>query len=316
MAAERLPVRELGRTGLQVTQLGYGALDLGGGSWGRGATDEQASAILNAVLDAGINFIDTSPDYGESEELIGRHIAGRRSEYYLASKCGCPVAVEPVEGTLRHVFTRENIVAGVDQSLRRMKTDHLDLVQFHGSPSQHELEENGTIETLRGLQGQGKVRFIGASSELPNLADHIAMGVFDEFQIPYSALQREHETAITQAALAGAGTVIRGGVARGAPSEEKNWAPRMIGTREDRGRNAWEQAGLDDLRGAMSRMEFTLRYTVSHPDLHTTIVGTVSPEHLRDNVEAVRAGPLPPDVYAEAQSRLAAAGSTPAEPSS
>ncbi|MCH8200224.1 MAG: aldo/keto reductase, partial [Chloroflexi bacterium] len=84
-----LPKRTLGRTGLEVTILGYGARELRGAErGGRQTSEEAAGRILNAVLDAGINFIDTSIDYGPSEELIGRHISHRRDEYYLASKVG------------------------------------------------------------------------------------------------------------------------------------------------------------------------------------------------------------------------------------
>src|SRR6058998_384513 len=120
-----LPKRELGRTGLQVTMLGYGAMELRGALRGRDVTEAQAETILRAVLDAGINYIDTSIDYGESEERIGRYIASRRSEYYLASKCGCPVG--EVGGTRApHVFTGENVIAGVEQSLRRLQADYLD----------------------------------------------------------------------------------------------------------------------------------------------------------------------------------------------
>ena len=84
-----LPKRTLGRTGLEVTTLGYGAMELRGAPRGRDVSEEQAERILNAVLDAGINFIDTSIDYGVAEERIGRYISHRRSEYFLASKCGC-----------------------------------------------------------------------------------------------------------------------------------------------------------------------------------------------------------------------------------
>ena len=90
-----LPRRQLGRTGLQVTRLGYGAMELRGAPRGRDVTDSQAETILTAVLDAGINYIDTSIDYGVSEERIGRYIGHRRSEYYLASKCGCLVGAAP-----------------------------------------------------------------------------------------------------------------------------------------------------------------------------------------------------------------------------
>ena len=297
-----LPTRELGRTGLQVTTLGYGAMELRGGSRGREVSPADAGAVLNAVLDAGINFIDTSIDYGMSEELIGEHISHRRSEFYLATKCGCPVNQPPPKAGERwqHIFTRENIVAGVEQSLARMRTDYIDVLQFHAGPSQEVLEEHGAVETLRELQREGKVRFIGMSSTLPNLADHIEMGVFDAFQIPYSSRQRQHEAVITEAAGAGAGTIIRGGAARGAPSE---------GRQSGNAWELWERAGLDDLLGGMSRMEFVMRFTLSHPDLHTTIVGTVNLDHLRDNVEALLAGPLPEEVYAETKRRLAAAAS-------
>jgi aryl-alcohol dehydrogenase-like predicted oxidoreductase len=85
------------------------------------------------------------------------------------------------------------------------------------SPSRAQMEEGGTVETLVELRDEGKVRFIGMSGILPHLTDHIAMDVFDVFQIPYSALQLEHEDLITAAAARGAGTLIRGGAARGAP---------------------------------------------------------------------------------------------------
>src|SRR5215471_14210476 len=90
-----LPTRTLGRTGLQVTQLGYGAMELRDAPRGRPIADDQAERILRAVLDAGINYIDTSIDYGLSEERIGRYIGDRRGEFFLASKCGCAVASEP-----------------------------------------------------------------------------------------------------------------------------------------------------------------------------------------------------------------------------
>jgi aryl-alcohol dehydrogenase-like predicted oxidoreductase len=208
-----LPRRQLGRTGLDVTMLGYGAMELRGAPRGRDISEGQAETILNAVLDAGINYIDTSIDYGVSEERIGRYIGHRRDEYFLASKCGCLVGAPPAPRGERspHVFTRENITGGVEQSLKRMKTDHLDVVQFHSSPSAQTLEDNGAVEVLVDLKSAGKVRYIGMSATFPHLKDHIAMGIFDVFQIPYSAVEREHETAIAAASAAGAGIVIRGG---------------------------------------------------------------------------------------------------------
>src|SRR6266516_2059994 len=173
-----LPKRELGRTGLRVTMLGYGAMELRGVPRGREVTEAQEETILHAALDAGINYIDPSIDYGLSEERIGRYIAHRRAEYYLASKCGCLVGAPPAPRGERgqHVFTRDNVVAGVEQSLARMKTDYLDVVQFHSSPSRQTLEEHGALEALLELRAAGKVRFVGMSGTLPHLIDHIAMG--------------------------------------------------------------------------------------------------------------------------------------------
>ena len=130
-----LPTTTLGRTGLEVTNLGYGAMELRRAA----AQGTDVGDLLNRVLDSGINFIDTSPDYGPSEELIGEHLSSRRDEFYLASKCGCVVdgSSPPARGIPAHEFTPETIRAGVEQSLRRMNTDHLDLVQFHASPSRH-----------------------------------------------------------------------------------------------------------------------------------------------------------------------------------
>jgi aryl-alcohol dehydrogenase-like predicted oxidoreductase len=313
-----LPTTQLGRTGVEVTRLGYGSMELRGGQgMGPPVDDDAAARLLNAVLDAGITMIDTSPDYGLAEERIGSAISGRRDEFFLASKCGCPVDAPPGSP---HVFTPENIRAGVEQSLRRMQTDRLDLVQFHASPSRSTLEQHDSIAALQELQREGKVRFIGMSGVLPELPDHISMGVFDAFQIPYSAVEREHEDLVSVAATAGGGTIIRGGVARGVPGSDKvgqqfnlenipeerhATVERMRATYARRERK-WEQAEaeLADVLEGMSKMEFLLRFTLSHPHMHTTIVGTANPNHLAANVAAAAKGPLPPDVYAEAKLRL------------
>jgi aryl-alcohol dehydrogenase-like predicted oxidoreductase len=132
---------------------------------------------------------------------------------------------------------------------------------FHGSPSIQTLEEHGALDK-----------------------DHIAMGMFDVFQISYSALQREHEAVIGMAADGGAGIVIRGGAAKGAPSEEKQEGSQWA---------RWQQARLDDLLEEMARMEFILRFTFSHPEMDTNIVSTINPTHLQANIRALLKGPLP-----------------------
>ncbi len=299
--------RALGRTGADVTILGYGAMELRGQPRGPRIDDVDAGRLLNAVLDGGINLIDTSPDYGRSEELIGRHIGHRREEFFLASKCGCPLEF-PTDAPppYPHDYSPANVRADVEQSLRRLRTDRLDLVQVHMSPSVAELTDNRTVETLTELRDEGKVRFIGMSGILPNLPGHIAMDVFDVFQIPYSALQREHEDLITEAVSTGAGTLIRGGAARGAAADDKNWSTGPIGLAAQESQRRWQVSGVEDLLAdsGMSRMEFVLRFTLSHPGLSSTIVGTANPAHLEGNIAVAERGPLPGGLYEEARKRL------------
>ena len=296
--------RSLGGTGANVTILSYGAMELRGRPRGPEITDEDAGRLLNEVLDSGINLIDTSPDYGRSEELMGIYIGHRRDEFFLASKCGCPIEF-PADAPppYPHDYRPGNVRADVEQSLRRLRTDHLDLVQVHMSPSRATLEENSTVGTLKDLQAEGKVRFIGMSGMLPDLPDHIAMGVFDVFQIPYSAVQRDHEELITRAADAGAGTFIRGGAARGAASEDKNWQTGPLSQDPHVGQRNWETSGIAGLlsEAGMSNMEFILRFTLSHPGLLTTIVGTSNPAHLASNIAVAQKGPLPADLYEKAK---------------
>lgn len=289
----------LGRTGLQVTRLGYGAMEIRGPRvWnGRPVPDEDAARILNAVLDAGINFIDTSYDYGRSEELIGTYIGHRRHEFILATKCGCTLVDHGDHDETPHVWTRDNLLHNIETSLRRLKTDYVDLLQLHG-PTVRQAEEGGLIDALQDIQASGKARWIGISSYQPNLSGFIDWEAFDTYQIPYSALEREHEPWIAKASERGAGVIIRGGVGQGEPGHGRGAADRWA---------SWERAKLDELlEEGETRTGFMLRYTLSNPHMDTTIVGTVNPAHLADNLRFARKGKLPADVYAEVRKRLEA----------
>lgn len=302
----QLPLSVLGRTGLKVTRLGFGAMEIRGSRiWGgRPVTDDQAKTILNAVLDSGINFIDTANDYGRSEEFIGKFISQRRSEFYLATKCGCSVVRrDDTTDDTPHVWTRDNLLRGLNESLQRMKTDHIDIMQLHNPPVE-ETEKNGLVAVLQEMRQQGKVRFISISTTLPHLPTYIQMGVFDTFQIPYSALERDHENWITQAAEAGIGIIIRGGVARGEPGVGLGSAERWA---------RFEQARLDELlEPGEKRTAFLLRYTLTHSHADTIIAGTLHPEHLHENIQTILKGPLSAQVYAEAKRRLDQVGLKPA----
>ena len=300
----KLPKKEFGKTGFKVTQLGFGAMEVRGTRiWGgRPCNDKQARTILTAVVKSGINLIDTANDYGMSEMYIGRHLAAARSKYFLATKCGCHMQFGGDHDDTPHFWTRDNLMRNMADSLLKMQTDHVDALQLH-NPDVETCEKFKLVEVLQELKKAGAVKFIGCSSTSPHLKTYIEWKVFDIFQIPYSALERRHERLITAAGEAGAGVIIRGGVARGEPGQGLGSADRW---------GIFEKAKLDELRAkGESRTAFLLRFTLSHPHCHTTIVGTVNPEHLRENVEIACKGALPADVYAEAKKRLDAAGERP-----
>ena len=292
-----IPRRQLGNTGMQVTQLGYGSMGLRGpNSWGvRVVDDDDSDKFLNLVLDSGINFIDTAPDYGVSEERIGRAIGSRRSEYYLATKCGCDYIQHEDHIEVIHTWTRDVLQRNIETSLDRLQTDSIDLLQFHGGDAET-LEREGLIQMLVDFRSQGLIGHLGSSSSLPHLPGMIALGVFETFQIPYSCLAPGHHDWITRAAETGAGIIIRGGIAHGGPDAEID-RPAL--------NDVWKAAGLDELlTDGMSRAELILRYTLSHPDCQTTIVGTCSEMHLAENLASMARGPLDPLLYDEITTRV------------
>jgi aryl-alcohol dehydrogenase-like predicted oxidoreductase len=283
---------------MAVTQLGYGSMGLRGPrTWGvRVVGEAEAEAVLNRVLDAGINFIDTSPDYGISEERIGRYLSSRRREYSLATKCGCVYTQQADHLQIEHVWKREVVERNLETSLQRLRTDYVDVLQFHGGDAET-LQRGGLIELVEQFRQRGLVRFVGVSSSLPALAGMIELGVFDTFQIPYSCLAPEHDDWITRAAETGAGIILRGGIAHGGPDAEIQ-RPAL--------NDVWRRAKLDEiLPEGMSRAELILRCTLSHPHCHTTIVGTCSAEHLAENMAAAERGPLPAELVGEIKRRVA-----------
>lgn len=297
-----LPTQTFGKTGLEVTQLGFGAMELRGPKvWGgREISDEQAESILHAVLDAGINFVDTAGCYGLAEERIGKFISSRRGEYTLATKCGCN-QVPNDQGThdTPHTWNRDTLLRNIDESLSRTKTDHVDVWQIHNAKPES-VKDGKLVEVLQEVKDKGLVQHIAISSTLPDLKEYISWGVFEAFQIPYSCLQMEHHEAITEAAESGAGIIIRGGIGKGGPES-------ATGRKELN--EVWEKARLAELVPAgLTKAQLILRYTLSHPHCHTTIVGTMNPAHLRENLDAAAAGPLAPDLYDEITRRVRQAG--------
>ena len=302
-----MQTRPLGRTGTDVTILGYGAMELRGQPRGPAIDDEDAGRLLERGARRG-HQPDRHLDRLRPQRGADRPVPRPPPRRVLP---GIQVRL-PARAAAR---ARAAVPARLPPRERpgrrraepaRLRTDQLDLVQVHISPSQAQLEADETVETMRALREEGKVRFLGMSGILPHLADHIAMGVFDVFQIPYSAVQREHEDLIAAAARPGAGTLIRGGAAEAAPRRGQGLAPGP--DRPRRGRRPAALGGVRD-RGPARRHEPA---RVRAP-LHPHPPGAV--EHDRRHLEARspasqrgdrREGPAPGDLYEKAKERLAA----------
>lgn len=296
----KLPTRTLGRTGLETTRLGFGCA-----LWRPDKphwTQKQAQAVWDTALDYGINIFDTSYDYVSSERWIGQTISERYNEFYIATKCGCTDTL-PTSNNSEHEWTRANLLSNIEGSLKRLNRNSVDIIQLHNATAE-ECETGGLIQALSDMRDQGMVRSIGASTTLPDLPILLNWGVFDVMQIPYSALQREHEDWITKAAQQNVGIIIRGGIAQGEHGTNRSSANNW---------DIFDRASLDELRDVEeSRSAFILRYTLTHPYIDTVIVGTTHVSHLKENLNTVKKGPLSDDIYTETKNRLSAAGEHPA----
>lgn len=150
----------MGRTGIEASRLGYGSMELRHTDTPARAhlSRAGAGALLQMVLDSGITYIDTSPTYGPAEELIGEFLGHRRSEFTLATKTGFVIDELPAR---RHVYTPEVIRRGIEWSLGRLRTDHVDVLQLPGNPTMRQLEEFGALDALDEIRDAGMCRFIG-----------------------------------------------------------------------------------------------------------------------------------------------------------
>ena len=293
-----METRRLGTTGLDATLLGFGAMELRGPRvWnGRDITDSEADMLLNAVLDAGIGFMDTAPAYGPCEEWIGRFVGHRRNEYLLATKCGSSLVNRGEHDDTPHDWTAAHIEHSLERSLRRLRTDRVDVWQLH-NPSVRQVEEGSLLEVMYRAKAAGKVRAIGVSTTLPHVDTFLDWRVFDLVQLPFSLLQRDHAGVIERAGAAGAAVIVRGAVARGQPGAGQGSPGRW---------QAWEDMGLSELleEGETPTM-FMLRYVAGVPHVATVLVGTLDTIHLAQNVTAARQGALPAQTRREVERRLA-----------
>ncbi len=189
---------QLGITDLTVSRLGFGAARID-------ALDErQVAQLLHTTVDLGINLIDTADCYPASEERIGTTLAARRDEIVLATKCGC--LTDEVQG---EAYSRQVIEEGVENSLRRLRTDCVDLLQLH-TCSAEILREGEAVEALLRAREEGKTRYVGYSGDEENALAAIELGVFDTLQVTFNLIdQSALEHVLPAARRAGLGVIAK-----------------------------------------------------------------------------------------------------------
>ena len=269
--------RTLGKTTMNVSRIGFGGARIGSDE----VPPDQVEALLNTVLDLGINFVDTAACYHESEEWIGKFIGRRRSEFILASKCG-----HVTGGASGEKWSRPVISESVDRSLKRLETDYLDLLQLH-SCSKEVLLEGEAVDAILRAQEQGKTRHVGYSGDGEDALEAVRMGVFDTLQTSFNLVdQSAREEILPAAKEAGLGVIAKRPVANGAFG--KSASPYKYSDLY------WKRAQqLQVPEGAPEDpQELSLRFTLSADVIDTAIVGTTKAEHARRNVELAEMGPL------------------------
>ncbi|MDG2291262.1 MAG: aldo/keto reductase [Phycisphaerales bacterium] len=209
--------RPLGRTGLEVTPLGFGAFKIGRNEGIKYPepylipSDDEVARLLDGILDLGINLIDTAPAYGTSEERIGQCLASRRDEYLLSSKAG----EQWKDGHSCYDFSPEAIRRSVQESLSRLQTDHLDLLLLHSDGSDLQLQQDGVLPNLlRSLRDAGMARAIGMSGKSSD-GMHAALEWADVVMLEYNIDDTTMEPVIRAAADQGVGVLVKKGLGSG-----------------------------------------------------------------------------------------------------
>jgi aryl-alcohol dehydrogenase-like predicted oxidoreductase len=283
-----IETRPYGRTGLSVSALGLGAGQLGHGE----LSDADAEALLLGALDAGITLLDTAPSYGHSEERIGRFLGARRAQAVISTKLGYGVA--GVED-----WTGPCITGGVEQALRILRTDRIDIAHLHSCPREV-LERGEVVDALVRARAAGKVRAIAYSGENEDLDSALASGRFDGLMASLNPFEQGVVPRVL-ARLDGIGFIAKRPVA----NHPWRFAHEPV---DDYSHPYWlrmQAMGLSP-PADMGWGEFALRFTLSIPHVASAIVGTGRLAHLRENIAWAARGPLPAEVVAAWRARFAA----------
>ncbi len=272
----------LGRTGLEVSQLGAGLVQIGDLSLNE---TDQASRILGSALDAGINFLDTAECYNNSEELIGKTVSHRRSEFILATKVG------HISGNyLGKPWTGTTVRDSINRSLVRLNTDYVDIIQIHAyditAPPPDEV-----IEEVLKAKTAGKTRFIGYSGENQDAEWAIQSGIFDTLQTAFNIVDQKARHGLFEIAKThNIGIIAKRPLANGVwgmiPSVDAE--KKLDGTNKERLMRARAMANIGEIHMAPEDpIVLSMGFTLAHEEVHTSIVGTGNLDHMIANIKAV-----------------------------
>ena len=282
-----------------VSRLGVGLVEIGRES-GPDAV-AKAGRILNAALDAGINFLDTAECYEWSEERIGLTIAHRRHEYILATKVG-----HVPTGMSGKPWTAEAVRDSIEHSLAVMETDYVDLVQVHAYDAPHPPPDE-VLRAVEDARDAGKTRFIGFSHENEEADWAVESGLFDTLQTAFSLVDQRARHGLFQRARArGMGIIVKRPIANAV------WGKNLVEgyySSDGVADQLLERASLMQQIGAVAGapddpIELALGFVLAHDAVDTAIVGTGNPEHMLANVDIVEKRlPLDEAVVAELHRR-------------
>jgi aryl-alcohol dehydrogenase-like predicted oxidoreductase len=273
--------RTFGSSGWKVSLLGFGGAEIGHD----GVTLETVSELLHRALDAGLNVIDTASAYGTSEELIGQALEGRRDEFYLFTKAG-------YEAGYRPDYSPANIRASLERSLRRLRTDRVDLLQIHSCPLE-DLQRGDIIDELDKLKTEGKTRLIGYSGDREAAEWAVQSGRFDALQTSLNLFDQESATrTLPEAHRRGMGIIIKRPIGNAVWRYAQRPENSYFHVYWDR----MNQLAYDFLKpGAPAEgADVALRFTAAHPEISTMIVGTTNPRRWFENAQVLNMGPLDP----------------------